>query len=110
MKLVENENQKQLSRWIDKHINLDQKKIIGKAYTGWELKECTYLILSGKVLSYPQTVEYYGVPRRSHSRFAKKILEVLKCTTVQMCKKLMAKGIILDSKIRTIVDAIDKQT
>jgi len=97
-----------LSRWIDQHINIDQKKSIGKAYTEWGLKECTYLILSGKVGSFPQIVEYYSVPRRSHSRFEKKIIETLKCKITLMCRSMVAKGIISDSKLRNVVNDTEK--
>ena len=106
--LIEDEQQKQLTRWIDKHLNMDITKNVGKSYTHWELRESTYLTLSRKVGSFQQTVENYGVPRRSHARFSKIILESLNCKTIQMCKTLVAKEIITDAKLRSIVVKITR--
>ena len=56
--LIDDENRKKITQWIIQQI---KASISGKAYTYWELCECTCRVLSGKAKHFSKIVKELSV-------------------------------------------------
>ena len=108
VRLVENENRKQVSRWATNYVNFDKKKNNAKSYTEWELRECTFNVLTGKAAWFKDTVAEFGVPRRSYARFSKKVLSTLGCGNLSLCRAMIDGGLISKKQIQEAINSTSK--